>query len=304
VSVVIAPSVATAVDARQPVVALESALITHGLPQPTNLQVAADLENIIRNAGALPATIGIVSGRVKVGLATADIDHLAQADLAHKVSVRDLPVAVAQGWNGGTTVAATAWAAHRAGIQVFATGGIGGVHPGAHLDISADLPMLAQTPIVVVTAGAKAILDLPRTVEWLETHGIPVIGYGTHEFPAFYSRESGLPVDVRADSPAEVAAIVSASRQLALRSAIIIAVPVPTRAAIPAYEIAEALADAEEEAHAAGITGQALTPFLLSRLDALTAGASTRANIALLENNAAVAAAIATAIADQGTHSQ
>lgn len=295
----IAPSVAVALEAGQPVVALESALITHGLAQPANLKVAASLERIVRDGGAAPATIGVIGGQVKIGLDAGDLEHLAGTRDVHKVSIRDIPVAVARGWSGGTTVAATAWAAHRAGIQVFATGGIGGVHPGAGLDISADLPTLAQTPIVVVSAGAKAILDLPRTVEWLETHGMPVIGYGTSEFPAFYSQESGLPVSVRVDSPAEVAHIVSVSRHLALSPALIVAVPVPASAAIPALYMAEILADAEEEAQAAGITGQALTPFLLSCLDTLTDGGSTRANIALLEKNACVAADIAVAIANE-----
>lgn len=311
-SVYVAEAVVEALAAGQPVVALESALITHGLPQPTNLEVAAGLERIVREGGAVPATVGVVAGRIKVGLSAGDVEHLARSQDVHKVSIRDMPLAAARGWSGGTTVAVTVWAAHRAEIRVFATGGIGGVHPGPRLDISADLPTLAQTPIVVVTAGAKAVLDLPRTVEWLETHGVPIVGYGTSEFPAFYSRESGLPVGVRVDSPAEVAEIVSAGRQLAFNRALIVAVPVPTSAAIPAQAMAEVLAEAEDEAEAAGISGPALTPFLLSRLGAdsylapgLRAahdnrmGAFTRANIALLENNARVAADIAVALAGQ-----
>ncbi|RME44104.1 MAG: pseudouridine-5'-phosphate glycosidase, partial [Chloroflexi bacterium] len=195
--------VAGALSEGRPVVALESALITHGLAWPTNHDVAVRLEEIVREHGAVPATIGIIAGELRVGLTPDEIRRLAEGSNAHKISMRDLPIAVAEGWDGGTTVAATAWAAHRAGIGVFATGGIGGVHPGDAMDISADLPILAQTPIVVVSAGAKAILDLPRTVEWLETHGVPILGFRTDEFPAFYSRRSGLPVTTRVETAQE-----------------------------------------------------------------------------------------------------
>lgn len=282
-----------ALAAGQPVVALESALITHGMAWPTNHAVARRLEEIVRQRGAVPATVGVIRGQVRVGLSAEEIQQLAETAGTHKISLRDLPVAAARQWDGGTTVAATAWAAHRAGIHVFATGGIGGVHPGNALDISADLPVLARTPIVVVSAGAKAILDLPRTIEWLETHGVPIIGYGTDEFPAFYSRSSGLAVTARVETPQEVAAIVRASRQLGLPGAILVGAPVPAGSEIPAERLREVIAQAEHEARSQGVTGRDLTPFLLARLDDLTGGASTQANIALLENNAGVAADIA-----------
>lgn len=294
---VLAPPVSRALTAGQPVVALESTVISHGLAWPANHEVARRLEQIVREGGAVPATVGVIAGQVKVGLNAQEIRHLAQAPDVHKISVRDLPVATAQNWDGGTTVATTAWAAHRSGIHVFATGGIGGVHPGDDLDISSDLPALARTPIVVVSAGAKAILDLPRTLEWLETHGVPVIGYGTDEFPAFYSRTSGLAVTTRVESAAEVAAIWRASRRMSLPAAVLVAVPVPARSEIPAEHLRDVITTARDEARAQRITGCDLTPFLLARLDELTDGASTRANIALLENNARVAAGIAEVLA-------
>lgn len=296
-SLVIAPIIAEALATGRPIVALESALITHGLARSTSYAVARRLEEIVRERGAMPATVGVIAGQVRVGLSADEILCLAEATDTHKISLRDLLVAIARCWDGGTTVAATVWAAGRAGIDVFATGGIGGVHPGESMDISADLPVLAHTPIVVVCAGAKAILDLPRTVEWLETHGVPVIGYGTDEFPAFYSRSSGLPVSVRVETPQEVAAIARASQQLGLSGAILVGVPVPASAEIPAERISTVIAEAQEEARSLGIAGHGLTPFLLARLDELTGGASTRANIALLENNAGVAADIAVALA-------
>lgn len=307
----VAPAITEALAAGQPVVALESALITHGLAWPTNHDVARRLEHVVREHGAVPATIGIVGGQVRVGLDADEIRRLAAGTGTHKVSMRDLPVAVARRWDGGTTVASTAWIAHRAGIGVFATGGIGGVHPvdsrstgrttppGESLDISADLPVLAQTPIVVVSAGAKAILDLPRTIEWLETYGVPVIGFGTDEFPAFYSRSSELAVSVRLETPQEVAAIVKASRQLGLPGAILVGVPVPAHSEIPAERIRQAITRAQHEANDRRITGRDLTPFLLARLDELTGGASTRTNIALLENNAGIAADIARALVER-----
>jgi len=295
-TLVAAQSITDALAAGQPVVALESALITHGMAWPTNLEVARRLEEIVRQRGAAPATVGVIRGQVRVGLSADEIRRLAESTDTHKISLRDLPVAVAQQWDGGTTVAATAWAAHQAGIHVFATGGIGGVHPGEAMDISADLPVLARTPIVVVSAGAKAILNLPRTVEWLETHGVPVIGYGADEFPAFYSRSSGLAVAARAETPQEVAAVVRASRQLGLPGAILVGAPAPAGAEIPAERIRDVIAQAEHEAMSQGVTGRDLTPFLLARLDELTGGASTQANIALLENNAGVAADIAVAL--------
>lgn len=295
-SFVTAPAIAEALDAGQPVVTLESALITHGLARPTNHEVAQRLEEIVRERGGVPATVGVIAGRIKVGLSSDEIRRLADEDHVHKISVRDLPVAVARSWDGGTTVAATAWAAYCVGIDVFATGGIGGVHPGDDLDVSADLPILARTPIMVVSAGAKAILDLPRTIEWLETHGVPLIGYRTDELPAFYSRSSGLPVNVRVESPEEIADILRASRQLQLSNAVLAGVPVPARAEIPTEYVNKAVSDAQGEAEAQEIAGRDLTPFLLAKLDELTEGQTTRANIALLEHNAHIAADIAIAL--------
>lgn len=293
----------------QPRVALESTVISHGLPYPHNLRLALRLEEIVRAEGAEPATVGVIAGEIVVGLSRPQIEHLATAANVRKVSRRDLPIVVARRLDGATTVATTAWAARRAGISVFATGGIGGVHriaaPEAAgvtagvlaADISADLPELAETPIVVVCAGAKAILDLPATLEWLETHGVPVIGYQTDEFPAFYNRSSGLPVDVRADTPAEVAAIFRAQRALGLPAGLLVAVPVPDEHELPAEQMAAAIGQALREAADRGIKGKALTPFLLARISELTGEASLRANLALLENNARIAAQIAVALA-------
>lgn len=306
-------------------VALESTVISHGLPYPQNLETALRLEETVRAEGALPATIGIVGGQVVIGLDRAQIAHLATAAGVRKVSRRDLPIVVARRLDGATTVATTAWAAHQAGIRVFATGGIGGVHrTGAWIpdagrrgtgsqsppsgfqppasaflsaDISADLPELAQTPIIVVCAGAKAILDLPATLEWLETHGIPVVGYGTDRFPAFYNRDSGLPVDVRAETPEEVAALFRAQRALGLPCGMLVVVPIPAEHELPADQMEGAIAAALAEADEQGIRGKALTPFLLARVSALTGEASLRANLALLENNARVGAQIAVALA-------
>lgn len=292
-SIELSPRIAQALAERRPVVALESALITHGLPHPLNQDVATELEHVVREEGAEPATIGVVAGRVKVGLEAKEIARLAAAEAPHKISLRDLPLAVVRGWDGGTTVAATAWIAHRAGVAVFATGGIGGVHRGTGMDVSADLPVLASTPIVVVCAGAKAILDLPRTREWLETYGVPVLGYGTDEFPAFYHRRSGLPVDARVETPQEVAAVVRAMRALERTTAVLVTVPIPAAVEPPAELIETAMQQAQTEAEARGVSGPAVTPFLLARLHEGTDGIATRANIALLKNNARVAAAIA-----------
>jgi pseudouridylate synthase len=287
-------------------VALESTVISHGLPYPHNLRLALRLEEIVREGGAAPATFGIIAGEIIVGLSHAQIEHLATAHGVRKVSRRDLPIVVARRLDGATTVATTAWAAHRAGIQVFATGGIGGVHrsnlqpPTSNLlstDISADLPELAQTPIIVVCAGAKAILDLPATLEWLETHGVTVVGYGTDEFPAFYNQSSGLPADVRADTPDEIATLFRAQRGLGLPCGMLVAVPVPEEYELPTDQMETAIAQALGEAEAQLIKGKALTPFLLTRISELTGEASLRANLALLENNAKVAAEIAVAVA-------
>lgn len=290
------PEVRHALDAGRPVVALESTLITHGLPRPVNLEVARRLETIVREAGAAPATIAIIHGAIRVGLDAAALEYLAEASNVRKVSRRDLPIVVSQQGDGSTTVAATMWIAHRAGIRVFATGGIGGVHRGQPFDVSADLPELARTPVAVVCAGAKAILDLPLTLEWLETHGVPVIGYQCDEFPAFFSRRSRLPIDVRADTPEQAAAIVDAKRQLGLEGGVLIAVPVPVELELDPAVSEAAIQTALHEAETQGIRGKAITPFLLARVSELTGGESRRANIALLENNARVAAEIAKAL--------
>ncbi|MCX6027934.1 MAG: pseudouridine-5'-phosphate glycosidase [Chloroflexi bacterium] len=310
-----------------PTVALESTVISHGLPYPHNLRLALRLEEIVRDHGAEPATIGVIGGEIVVGLDRGQIEHLATARDVRKVSRRDLPIVVARKLDGATTVATTAWAAHRAGIQVFATGGIGGVHRAGNwkletgswkleagsqapvssnqllassflsADISADLPELAQTPILVVCAGAKAILDLPATLEWLETHGVTVVGYGADRFPAFYNRDSGLPVDVRADTPEEVAALFRAQRELGLPGGMLVTVPVPAEFELPTDQMEASISQALAEAEAQGVKGKALTPFLLTKISELTGEASLRANLALLENNAGVAAEIAVALA-------
>ena len=289
----IASDVANAISENRPVVALESTVISHGLPRPQNLQTAHRLQTIVQENGAVPATIGLVNGKLNVGLSDDQIQLLALEDNIRKISTRDLPLAVAQGWNGATTVASTIWIAHRAGIKVFATGGIGGVHRGSLPDVSADLPELARTPIIVVCSGAKIVLDLPATREWLETHAVTVVGYQCDELPAFYSRASGLPVDARVDTPVEVANIFRAQKDLGMESALLVVVPVPPSSEIPAEELQPVLRTALEDAEWKGITGSALTPFLLSQMAERSGGATLRSNVALLENNARVAAEIA-----------
>jgi pseudouridylate synthase len=288
--------IAQEIASARSVVALESTVIAHGLPRPTNLETAQRLEQIVRAGGATPATIGIIDGYLRVGLDTNEVRKLAEERGIHKVSTRDLPIAVAKVWTGATTVATTCWIAHRAGIKVFATGGIGGVHRGALPDVSADLPELARTPIVLVCSGAKIVLDLPATREWLETHGVTVVGYKCDEFPAFYSRSSGLPVDARADSPDDVVAIYRAQRELGIESALLLTVPVPEEFEVTHEQLQTALDDALQNAERNNITGRELTPFLLTRMAHHSAGATLRANIALLENNARVAAEIAVAL--------
>jgi pseudouridine-5'-phosphate glycosidase len=279
-----------------PAVALESTVISHGLPYPQNLLLAREMEAIVRASGAEPRTVGLIAGVPIAGLDAAQIEHLAVSDGVRKVSRRDLPIVAARKLNGATTVATTMWFAHRFGVQVFATGGIGGVHRGGAGDVSADLEELAQTPVLVVCAGAKAILDLPGTLEYLETHGVPVIGYGTDEFPAFYSRSSGLPVDARCDYADEVAAIWTAQRELGLPGGMLVAVPVPVEDEIPAAEIEPVIARALDEADEQGLRSAEVTPFLLSRIAELSGARSLDANLALLKNNARVAAEIAVAI--------
>ena len=292
----IAPEVASALREQRPVVALESTVIAHGLPRPQNLQTAQRLESVVREGGAVPATIGILHGRLSAGLNEDQIQLLADGSDIRKISTRDIPIAVANGWNGATTVASTIWIAHRSGIKVFATGGIGGVHRGSLPDVSADLPELARTPIIVVCSGAKIVLDLPATREWLETYGVTVVGYQCDELPAFYSRQSGLAIDTRAESPDDVARIFRAQQSLELKSALLVVVPVPSNFEVASEELQQVLATALEDAEWKGITGAALTPFLLSQMAERSGGATLRANIALLENNARVAAMIATAV--------
>jgi len=292
----IAPEVDDALRHQRPVVALESTVIAHGLPRPQNLQTAQRLQEVVRETGAIPATIAILDGKLTVGLSDDQIQALANSSDIRKISTRDISVAVAQGWNGATTVASTTWIAHRAGIKVFATGGIGGVHRGSLPDISADLPELARTPIIVVCSGAKIVLDLPATREWLETHAVTIVGYQCDELPAFYSRKSGLPIDARVESAEDVARIYRAQRELGIESALLVVVPVPAQFEVPAEELQIVLTTALEDAEWKGIAGPALTPFLLSQMAERSGGSTLRANIALLENNARVAGEIARAV--------
>lgn len=292
----ISGEVSEALEAQRAVVALESTVIAHGLPRPLNLETARRLEDVVRAGGAVPATIAILEGKLCVGLSEQELVHIAESPHVKKVSRRDLSLAVAKTWDGATTVASTMWIAHRAGIRVFATGGIGGVHRGHLPDVSADLPELARTPMIVVCSGAKIVLDLPATREWLETYGVTLLGYGVDEMPAFYSRASGLKVDTRVDNPEEVARIANAQRALAIEGALVLGVPVPVEMEVPADALAEALRSALDEAERAGIAGRDLTPFLLTRMSERSGGATLRANIGLLENNARVAAQVARAL--------
>lgn len=285
--------VESALEANKPVVALESTVIAHGLPRPQNLETALRLEEIVREAGAVPATIAILSGRLCVGLSREQVRFVADNQEMKKISIRDLPVAVAKEWNGATTVASTSWIAQRAGIKVFATGGIGGVHRGPLPDVSGDLPALASTSIIVVCSGAKIVLDLPATREWLETYGITVVGYGCDEMPAFYSRSSGLPVDTRCDSPEDVAQVFRAQQALGIERALLVTIPVPEEFEVAYKDLEEALNEALKVAEQQSVSGRDLTPFLLSRMAQQSAGSTLRANIALLENNARIAAEIA-----------
>lgn len=298
--IVVEEAVATAVIQGRPVVALETSVVTHGLPRPANLELARRLEADVGAAGALPATVGVLDGKLHVGLTPHQLERLATETEPHKISRRDLGPAVALGWTGGTTVAATMLAAHMAGARVFATGGIGGVHRGEAGDVSADLPELAQTPVAVICSGAKAILNLPHTLEWLETAGVPVVGWKTDEFPAFFSRSSGLPVGSRVDSADSAAGLLHAHWELPSAGGVLICVPCPEEASVPADHVETALRRAESEAAAAGVHGAAVTPFLLDRLVALTDGATLKANLALLRRNARVAAEIAVALARLG----
>ncbi len=294
----IAPDVAEALATGQPVVALESTIISHGMPYPRNVETALAVEDAVRKAGAVPATIAILDGRLRVGLDAGEIERLGRGnDEVTKCSRRDLPFVVARSMDGATTVAATMIIARMAGIRVFATGGIGGVHRGVEdtLDISADLEELARTDVTVVCAGIKSVLDIGRTLEYLETHGVPVVGYQTDTLPAFYARESDFGVDYRVDSPAEVAAAMKCKREMGLGGGMVVAVPAPAEHALEREEIDAVIDEAIVEMEREGITGKDTTPFLLARIAERTAGRSLEANIQLVINNACVAAAIAAA---------
>jgi pseudouridine-5'-phosphate glycosidase len=298
----LSPEIESALAEGRPVVALESTVITHGLPYPQNVETALGMEAAVRSGGALPATIAVLSGRLVVGLTLEDIERLgrlAGAGTVRKCSRRDLPIAIACREDGATTVAGTMLVAHLAGIELFATGGIGGVHRGHPFDISADLRELGQTPVTVVSSGAKSILDLPATREVLETEGVTVVGYGVDELPAFFARSCGLPVDVRLDTPASVAALIVVRRRLGLHSGTLVTVPTPDEACMDADEAETAATQAAREADAAGIHGPASTPWLLRRVVELTEGRSMIANTALLQNNGRVAAEIAVALSRQ-----
>ncbi len=295
----ISPEVKAALDEGRPVVALESTIISHGMPYPKNVETALRVEQTIRDNGAVPATIAVIGGRLKAGLSRGEIEHLGKAGRAvAKASRRDLPALVARGADGATTVTTTMIIAHMAGIRIFATGGIGGVHRGAEttMDISADLEELAQTPVMVVCAGAKSILDLGLTLEYLETKGVPVIGYGTDELPAFYTRKSGFSVDYRADSPEELAAMFRAQRDLGYRGGMLVTNPIPEQYAMDKEVIDAAIAQALRECEEKGVHGKETTPFLLARVVELTGGESLESNIRLVLNNAALAARTACAL--------
>ncbi len=282
-----------ALDNQQPIVGLETAVVTHGLPYPTNIELAQAMENLIREEGAVPATVGVLGGKAQVGMNLADIQLLAQDRDAIKVSRRDFSRAALKKLNGGTTVAGTITALHRAGIQVFATGGIGGVHRNAPNDISADLNTMAQTPVIVVCAGAKSILDLPATLETLETLSVPVVGYQTSTFPAFYARSSGLPVTAQVEDPEDAAVLARAHWEMGVNSAVLLAVPAPLEDALPDKAMQEAVDQALQDAGEHNIHGQEVTPFLLNRVSELTGKSSMKANLGLLLNNARVAARVA-----------
>lgn len=297
----LSPEVAEAKANGSPIVALESTIITHGMPYPQNVEVARKVEAAVRAKGATPATIAVLDGGLNIGLTDDQLIALATANDVMKVSRADMPVAMAHGRTGATTVAATMIAAHLAGISVFATGGIGGVHKGAEesFDISADLTELAQTPVSVVAAGAKAILDIPKTLEFLETQGVPVLAYGQADFPAFWSRSSGLAAPLRMDTPKDIASAFLMRKRMGLSGGQLVANPIPATDEIPADHLAPIIAQANEEASQQGISGKDVTPFLLARIFELTEGRSLEANIALVLNNARLASEIAQELALQ-----
>jgi pseudouridine-5'-phosphate glycosidase len=288
--------IADAISNKKPIVALESTVIAHGLPFPQNIETAKSLEKNVRDGGAIPATIAVFDGEFCVGLDEAQIERLATEKNIRKISRRDLPIAAARKLNCATTVATTAFIAHAAGIRVFATGGIGGVHRGFDWDVSADLPELARTPMTIVCSGAKIVLDLPATREWLETHGVSVLGWQCDELPAFYSSKSGLFVDERIETAVEAAEIIRARDDLKLQNAILLTVPVPQEFEIEAEILEEILAESLKLADERNISGKEITPFLLAQMSERSMGRTLRANIALLENNARIAAQIAVSL--------
>jgi len=293
---ILSEEVRNALAEKRPVVALESTIIAHGMPYPQNVETAYLVEKTVREGGAVPATCAILNGKLKAGLSEAEIELLGKEGVGViKASRRDLPYLVSKGQHGATTVASTMIIAHLAGIRIFATGGIGGVHRGAAttMDISADLQELAQTPVAVVSAGAKSILDLGLTLEYLETQGVPVLGYQTDEFPAFFTRRSGFGVDYRLDSPAEIGRLLTIKWELGLQGGVLIANPVPEQYQIDADVIEKTIAEAVKEAAQQGVSGKKLTPFLLSRIENLSGGKSLETNVQLVLNNARLAAAIA-----------
>ncbi len=291
----IKPEVAKALEDGVPVIALESTIIAHGMPYPRNVETAIEVEDIIRREGVMPATIAIIDGRIKVGLTKEEIEYLGTADNVLKVSRRDFPLVIAKKMNGATTVAGTMIAAHMAGIKMFVTGGIGGVHRGAgeSFDISADLEELKMTDVAVVCAGVKSILDIGATLEYLETAGVPVVTYGADQFPAFYSRQSGFPAECRLDDPKDIAALMNAKEELGLRGGMLVACPIPQEDEIPFEKMDAVIQEALKECEEQGVKGKRITPFLLSRVKDLTEGHSLEANIKLVYNNASVGAKIA-----------
>lgn len=291
----LSPPVHNALLTRRAILALESSAITHGLPKPVNLELCSKLLHIVHAAGVEPAIAAMLQGRVCLGLLPEELEELALTGDAHKISRRDLGVARSKRRTGGTTVSSTMFIAHAAGIQIFATGGIGGVHRGERGDISSDLPELARTPIAVICSGAKSILDIPRTLEFLETMGVPILGWQTEEFPAFFSHSSGLPVNARVDSVTDVVEILHAHWQMGLQG-VLICIPCPEEVALPWEVVEESLHQAQSEADERSLRGKELTPFLLNRLAEITDGATLRANLALLRNNTLIGAQIAKAM--------
>ncbi len=296
-SLVIHPEIQQALSMNKPIVALESTIIAHGMAYPQNVETARAVERIVRDEGAIPATVAIIGGKISIGLDDVTLEMLGSSREVKKASRRDIPIITARGLDGATTVSATMFCASLAHISVFVTGGIGGVHRGASstFDVSADLTELARTPVAVVCAGAKSILDLSLTLEKLETYGVPVLGYQSDEFPSFYSRKSGLSVDYRVDSPEEVAAIMNMKWSLGLEGGIVVANPIPESDEIPGEEMERFIKKALDDAEALGVKGKTLTPFLLDRLYHLTKGKSLETNIALVKHNARIGARIAVA---------